>query len=608
MRIPWASPPTVSDAAKLGLKGQPVPITGETQYELLLQSVDTFAFTTPGDFGPFTEVDSAANIAVTGGVMTIKGAGAFNNNGAWLTTLKATTTPGAFRIKVALKTAPGVCALGFNDATELNNARSLCLKAYTSATNEYLVTEVTGKITATPWVNGTQYEFQFEWDPAADTETIWKRVAGGSWGLYARYYLGASLPATLGLQILPYTAYATPWEIDDYECLYGYATDGPTLTYVADAGAGKTFDGWVFTNLAAVGSWATTNVLFKYSFDDGTPAYNETWLSLALLKEVTTLTTRKRYARLMVQVNSDGATQQYAGEINADDATAGGGDFPAVDSVIAPDTVQLVEGTGSSGEVTYPAQPAISVARLSDTSARVTVDGDAGVTNYVEYADFADMEWAAGGYRSGDGTVDITGLTSGHTYLIAAYSLHTSGGISEWSDAEIYTAGPASGAVGTYATFIQALRDAVKNSAALAAKITDGLPAAHVKLGRAVNTDSGSTAHAAIIAAGPVIYVRPAPESWSPRNEDTALGELAAEITICEAFDQSGSDDLLTALNFVDALRQELLSGADGTGGSASWAAGGGNVRIGVDGPHGNEGYNEVHTHLRITATVPEAV
>ena len=70
---------------------------------------------------------------------------------------------------------------------------------------------------------------------------------------------------------------------------------------------------------------------------------------------------------------------------------------------------------------TPPAAPAIT-ATAGTGSVTVTLDGDAGVTNYVVYKTSGAAAWTSGGSRSGDGDVVISGLTAGTTYLVSAYS------------------------------------------------------------------------------------------------------------------------------------------------------------------------------------------
>jgi len=263
------------------------------------------------------------------------------------------------------------------------------------------------------------------------------------------------------------------------------------------------------------------------------------------------------------------------------------------------------EGTAAAYEISasVPSAPDISVARVDDTTARVTFsNSDPGATNRARYATVGDGgdNWSDGGSRSGDGTVDVSGLTSGQTYYLVGFS-DSSGAYSEPSNIAIYTAGPATGATGAYAIFLEDLYDEVRNSAALAAKVTSGTPADHVKLGRFLNIDTDSKRHLALIASGPVVYVEPRPYSKAPRSGDHNRCEFGAVLQVFERYDASAADTLVTALNFIEALTREIMAESDGAG--SSWAADGFGVRVSVDGPREMAGLrDELVTSVTVTA------
>lgn len=75
-----------------------------------------------------------------------------------------------------------------------------------------------------------------------------------------------------------------------------------------------------------------------------------------------------------------------------------------------------------------PGAPTIAGIVLSATSFRVTFSSShaADVTNIVYYAVVAGgaMTWASGGTRTGDGTVDVTGVTAGATVYVVGYSYY----------------------------------------------------------------------------------------------------------------------------------------------------------------------------------------
>jgi hypothetical protein len=308
-------------------------------------------------------------------------------------------------------------------------------------------------------------------------------------------------------------------------------------------------------------------------------------------------------------------------------------DFPAVGNVTEDDTVDGAAGTyheATAAEVrlgiqfgaggteftgtydpagTAPSTPDVAVARASDTSATVTFsNSDTGVTNEVRYATVADGgdTWQDGGSRTGDGAVTVSGLTTGQVYFFVGFSADN-GAYSEPSNVVIFAVGTASGATGAYAQFLNDLDAEIKASAALASKVSSGTPADHVKLGMHLWTDASKAD--TLIANGPLHYLVPAPYSASPRSMDKARLEFSATLHIHEKFDQSASNTLLTAINYVEALRQELMSEADGTGGTASWLTRGGNLEVRVTGPRKHESKQDrLVTEIEISCVWPEDV
>ena len=77
-------------------------------------------------------------------------------------------------------------------------------------------------------------------------------------------------------------------------------------------------------------------------------------------------------------------------------------------------------GFGPKGSV-VPGTPSITLA-VAGSTVTVTIDGDAGVTNYVLYWKSGDVAWSSGDNRAGDGTVDVNGLTPDVSYTFCAYS------------------------------------------------------------------------------------------------------------------------------------------------------------------------------------------
>lgn len=68
-----------------------------------------------------------------------------------------------------------------------------------------------------------------------------------------------------------------------------------------------------------------------------------------------------------------------------------------------------------------PTQPTISIT-LSSSTATVTIASDDNVTNYLVYKKLSDTSWTDGGNRAGPGTIEVSDLDSGVTYIFTVYS------------------------------------------------------------------------------------------------------------------------------------------------------------------------------------------
>lgn len=69
-----------------------------------------------------------------------------------------------------------------------------------------------------------------------------------------------------------------------------------------------------------------------------------------------------------------------------------------------------------------PSVPTVAAVQLTTTSIRVTITNGAGVTNRILYYPVTSGTYLDGGNRSGNGTKDITSLTTGVKYFITAYA------------------------------------------------------------------------------------------------------------------------------------------------------------------------------------------
>lgn len=84
-------------------------------------------------------------------------------------------------------------------------------------------------------------------------------------------------------------------------------------------------------------------------------------------------------------------------------------------------------GFGAGGVA--PSTPTLSVT-VSGTTATATIDGDAGVTNWLYYAADSDTEWTTDS-RAGDGTIVVADLVVGVRYTFIAISQSAAGVFSE---------------------------------------------------------------------------------------------------------------------------------------------------------------------------------
>lgn len=140
-------------------------------------------------------------------------------------------------------------------------------------------------------------------------------------------------------------------------------------------------------------------------------------------------------------------------------------------------------------------------------------------------------------------------------------------------------AAPTISASGAQAQFISDLYDEILGSDALVAKVT-GDPRDHVVVGRYV---WGSTTEDDTIGDGPMHYIEPLAYTKEPRTMDHNKCRLEVAVDIHEEYDQSASDDLSTAMNYIETLSKELMSDSDGA--LSSWISYGTGLKIKVQGP-----------------------
>ncbi len=78
---------------------------------------------------------------------------------------------------------------------------------------------------------------------------------------------------------------------------------------------------------------------------------------------------------------------------------------------------------------TLPSTPTLALT-AGTNSVTAAITGDAGVTHYLKYKASSDISWLAGGNRSGDGDITVSGLSNDVPYIFIVYSQKTTGIVS----------------------------------------------------------------------------------------------------------------------------------------------------------------------------------
>jgi len=209
--------------------------------------------------------------------------------------------------------------------------------------------------------------------------------------------------------------------------------------------------------------------------------------------------------------------------------------------------------------MTAPAAPTITAIVPGDGSFRITVDGDAGITNRAYYRLADDTSWTLGGSVSGDGDITVTGLTNGVAVLVQAVSINGSSEFSLPSAATWVLPGAAITAnpVGKISNFLTSMRSFFLNSSALGAWIQSvgGVgysTSGRVLLGRRPQTSPDVT-------YGPVVYVRRGALRVSTAGaENTYLREMQVMVDIVWYEDRTAANIGTGQMNYLDALMDEM--------------------------------------------------
>ena len=123
-----------------------------------------------------------------------------------------------------------------------------------------------------------------------------------------------------------------------------------------------------------------------------------------------------------------------------------------------------------------------------------------------------------------------------------------------------------------FATFLTTTKAKLVASTTLDGAIDDSAPENHVRLERYVCiSKDGPLNHDALLVHGPLLYLIPAMCDYTPMTMQHAKDEGVLEIDIHSRVSNTTESDFTKHVTFVDNLCVELMTGADGTGGTSSW-------------------------------------
>ena len=298
--------------------------------QTIFQAVITDNFS---DLSAWTKTDSGTNVNLSNGIVTMNGASSWTSNGIRLTT-GITRAQGYFEFKASFASN-----LQYNILASINNTNALpngtpsgSLVIVNTNTGGTTISSqsVGANMSSSPITTGTWYTFRLYCLQCADG--TWRKfkatIQGGAYSTETtlseteRPGTSVDFASTIYFSIARYATNANLTSIKEFRWYSGYATSGPYIEYVHDAGSGKVFVNFDPTSLALPGTVPTTNLQYAWSFDDGSAGYSA-WLTLAALNAVGKQTANHRYVRLRVQLNSDGPTYLIGAEPNSDTATDG---------------------------------------------------------------------------------------------------------------------------------------------------------------------------------------------------------------------------------------------------------------------------------------------
>lgn len=126
-----------------------------------------------------------------------------------------------------------------------------------------------------------------------------------------------------------------------------------------------------------------------------------------------------------------------------------------------------------------------------------------------------------------------------------------------------------------FATFLTTTKAKLIASTTLDLAIDDSAPDTHVRVERyACISKDGPLNHDALLGHGPLLYLIPASCDYSPMTSEHMKDEGVLEVDVHSRVVNATEATFITHITFVDNLIDELMTGADGTGGTFSWLSG----------------------------------
>jgi hypothetical protein len=350
---------TLSDSAELGWQDLDQTVT-----QMLFKNVVTDDF---ANLNNWTETDADGKVNLSNGVVTMDGGSSWTTHGLILTD-GVTRGEGYFEIKFSTASVGASSGNVFvgpkNDATLSTVAAGfhafLMVAALADGYNELVRITNSSPIVINTWYTLRNYVLK------SNDGTTWKKVR---FTIQGGVYVDETTIAEFEFTT---TAYGTPlyyhlnryWSnptglasFKEFRWYSGYGTDAPYVEFIHDAGVGKVFDNFDRTAMAMPAAMSSANLTFADSFDDGAASYGSP-ASLATWAGTGKTTARKRYIRIRVYSNSDGATRVYAAKPNSATATDGIGDWAALDYVLDTVTNQGAVGTYDHNKI-YTASDSI---------------------------------------------------------------------------------------------------------------------------------------------------------------------------------------------------------------------------------------------------------